>query len=364
MPSPNELLSNRRTASLLALGALAAVSLYSCYRLLSPFLGALAWALSFAVVGSPVHRFLAARVGRPNLTSAVSVAVVAVILIIPALVASDQLLRHAILAVNFWTDQEPLQRFPILNHVDLKGGLSELARQLPALVKVSVGALAQLPITMFCLFFFFRDREKIFAHASAWLPLSDEELGELTVRVSDILHATIFGRILLAVVQGALGGLMFLWLGLPTPLLWGLVMSFLALVPFVGASLVWVPASAFLFLSGSPIKALLLAGWGLLVVSTVDNLLYPFLVGSRMQLHPLATFLGVLGGIAWFGPSGLILGPVILATASALLEVCQKRVNTHLADETPSADPVSSVEIVAPAGTAKTAETTEATSLE
>lgn len=328
-----ESFSNKRLASLLALGALASLLLYGCYRLLAPFLGALAWALSFAVVGSPIHRALASRVRMPNLTSAISVAVVAIILIIPALLASDQLLRHAALAVDFWTEHEPLERFPILNHIDIKGGLSELARQLLAVVKVSMGALAQLPIAMFCLFFFFRDRDKILAHAASWLPLSNEELGELTTRVSDILHATIFGRILLAFVQGSLGGLMFLWLGLPTPLLWGLIMSFLALVPFVGASLVWLPASIFLFLSGNTVKALLLGGWGLLVVSTIDNALYPFLVGSRMQLHPLATFLGVLGGIAWFGPSGLILGPVILASASALLEVCRKRFDTPLGEE-------------------------------
>lgn len=327
--------ASQKTASFALLAFLAGVALYGCYQLVTPFLTPLAWAVAFAVVGNPLHRFVEARVGNPHLAAALSVGVVSGILILPAVVASDQLLKQAMLGVDFWTQQDPLRRFPILNHLDFKGHLSELARQLPAFLKGSVGAMTQLPVAMFCLFFFFRDRRMIIEYANSWLPLSEEEVKELTTRISDILHATIFGRIMLASIQGALGGVMFLWLGLPTPLLWGLIMSFLALIPFVGASLVWAPAAAYLFFSGSVGKALVLAAWGLLVVSTVDNALYPFLVGARMQLHPLATFLGVLGGISWLGPSGLILGPVILATASALLEVCRRRVKSLVMESEP-----------------------------
>lgn len=345
-PSPPQ-----RTASFALLAALAAVALYACYRLFTPFLSALAWALAFAVVGSPLHRFLAARIRYPNFAAALSVGIVAGILILPAWIASDQLVRQAVVAVDFWTQQDPLRRFPVLNDIDLKGTLSDLARQLPAVVRGSVEALTQLPVAMFCLFFFFRDRALIISYARSWLPLSEEEGQALSVRISDILHATIFGRILLACMQGTLGGLMFLWLGLPTPLLWGLVMSFLALIPFMGAPMVWGPAAVYLFLSGHLVKALILAGWGLLVVSTVDNAFYPFLVGARMQLHPLATFFGVLGGIAWFGPAGLILGPVILATTSALLEVCRNRVQDMVVEaETPPPPPPSGGQAGEPLG--------------
>jgi predicted PurR-regulated permease PerM len=246
-------------------------------------------------------------------------------LILPTLLASERLIRQAIVAVQFWTEQEPQQRFPLLQDIDVKTSLKELAGDLPAMFRSSVEALTQLPISMFCLFFFFRDRKMIAAYARSWLPLNASELDELSRRISDILFATILGRITLAGIQGILGGLMFLILGLPTPLLWGLVMAFLAIIPFMGAFVIWGPAALYLILSGSAIKGIVLALWGLLVVSTVDNVLYPFLVGARVQLHPLVTFFSVVGGIALFGPAGLILGPVIMATTSALLEVCRRR---------------------------------------
>jgi predicted PurR-regulated permease PerM len=307
------------------LAFLAGLGLYGCYLLLTPFLSALAWALAFAVIGSPLHHFLERRIRNPHIAAGLSVAIVACILILPALLASEQIIRQAIVAVQFWTEREPLEQFPILQQIDVEGSLKTLAGQLPGMLRSSVGALTQLPVSVFCLFFFFRDRKMMAEYVRSWLPLSDGEVTELSLRISDILFATILGRVTLAGIQGTLGGVMFLVLGLPTPLLWGLVMAFLALIPFVGASLVWGPAAAYLVLSGNAGKGLVLALWGLLVVSTIDNVLYPFLVGARVQLHPLATFFGVLGGIALFGPAGLILGPVILATTSALLEVCRRR---------------------------------------
>ena len=328
-----------RAASFLLLAGLALLLLYGCYLLLTPFMSALAWALAFAVLGNPLHRFIAARVRNANLAAGLAVGVVACILILPALLASEQIIRQAMVAVQYWTEQEPRQRFPLLEQVDIKGSLNEMARQLPAMLKSSVKALTQLPISMFCLFFFFRDRKVIGDYTRSWLPLSNEDVSELTGRVSDILFATILGRVVLAGIQGTLGGLMFLALGLPTPLLWALVMSFLALVPFMGAFLVWGPAAVYLFLNGSLAKAVILAAWGVLVISTIDNVLYPFLVGARIQLHPLVTFFGVVGGIALFGPSGLILGPVIVATTSALLEVCRRRVMILGPDEDQEREP-------------------------
>ncbi len=317
--------TNLRAITFLLLACLAGLGLYGCYLLLTPFLSALAWALAFAVIGSPLHHFLERRVRNPHLAAGLSVAIVAGILILPALLASEQIIRQAIVAVQFWTEREPLKQFPALQQIDLEGSLRDLAGQLPSMLRSSVEALTQLPISMFCLFFFFRDRKMMAEYVRSWMPLSDGEVSELSRRISDILFATILGRVTLAGIQGVLGGVMFLILGLPTPLLWGLVMAFLALIPFLGAFLVWGPAAAYLVLSGSLGKGVVLALWGLLVVSTVDNVLYPFLVGARVQLHPLVTFFGVVGGIALFGPAGLILGPVILATTSALLEVCRRR---------------------------------------
>lgn len=118
---------------------------------------------------------------------------------------------------------------------------------------------------------------------------------------------------------------MFWWLGLPAPLLWGAVMALLAVVPVLGAFVVWVPAALFLALNGQMGKALILAGWGIVVIATIDNLLYPVLVGKRLRLHTLLVFIAVVGGLAMFGAVGVVLGPLILALTDAIIEVWRRR---------------------------------------
>lgn len=148
---------------------------------------------------------------------------------------------------------------------------------------------------------------------------------QLFTRVGDTVHATVYGTLAVAVVQGILGGLMFWWLGLPAPLLWGLVMAGLAVIPVLGAFVVWIPAALFLALDGSWGKALILAVWGSVVVGGIDNVIYPILVGKRLKLHTIPAFMSIIGGLAVFGPSGLILGPVTLTITVLLLEIWRSR---------------------------------------
>jgi predicted PurR-regulated permease PerM len=135
----------------------------------------------------------------------------------------------------------------------------------------------------------------------------------------------VFGTVIVAIVQGTLGGLMFWFLGLPGALLWGVVMALLALVPVLGAFVVWIPAAVFLAVEGSWGKALLLTGWGTIVVGMIDNLLYPLLVGNKLRLHTVPVFFAIVGGLALFGASGVILGPVLLAVALGLIDVWKSR---------------------------------------
>jgi predicted PurR-regulated permease PerM len=150
-------------------------------------------------------------------------------------------------------------------------------------------------------------------------------MDRLFSRVGDTVYATIYGTLAVAAVQGTLGGLMFWWLGLPAPLLWGLVMGVLAVVPVLGAFIVWIPAALFLALDGSWGKALILALWGGVAVGGIDNVIYPILVGNRMKLHTIPAFMAIVGGLIVFGPSGLILGPVALTVTVLLLEIWQSR---------------------------------------
>jgi predicted PurR-regulated permease PerM len=143
-------------------------------------------------------------------------------------------------------------------------------------------------------------------------------------RTREVIYASVYGVIVIAGIQGTLGGLAFAFLGLPSPLVWGVVMFFLSMVPLVGSSVVWVPTAAYLAVNGHWGKALALALWGALVIGTIDNFLRPKLVGERAGLHELLIFFSVLGGLRIWGALGLALGPVVVAITLALLDIFRR----------------------------------------
>jgi predicted PurR-regulated permease PerM len=142
--------------------------------------------------------------------------------------------------------------------------------------------------------------------------------------------------LVIAAIQGALGGIAFFALGLPSALVWGVVMIFLSLIPMAGAFVVWVPAAIYLAVTGHWVKALLLVAWGAFVIGTVDNFLRPKLVGERTKLHELFIFFSVLGGLQVFGVLGLVLGPVVLAITLALLDVLKHADRPVTAEQEPT----------------------------
>jgi len=183
----------------------------------------------------------------------------------------------------------------------------------------------------FCLIFYFlffllRDRHAGLSILRSMVPLTEGEMNHLLIRLGDTIHAAIYGTMAVAAIQGLLGGLMFWALGLPGPLLWGVIMALFAIVPVLGAFVIWLPAALFLVMDGHAGKALILATWGTLVVGTIDNLLRPILVGNRLKLHTVLVFISVIGGLVVFGASGLILGPVVFTMTMVLLELWPHRV--------------------------------------
>lgn len=335
---------SREQALALVLIVSTAIALYLCYRLAHPFLSALAWALALAVVALPLYAWLLNRLNRPNCAAVLAVVLVAVLLIAPTFFVLTHLGREvAGIVERLQTEattgrwQTIIERNPLLapafnwlaTHVDVRGQVAQavtaLTTRLPALVSGSLWAVMEILLVLFFLFYFFRDRHKVLQTLRTLVPLSEAETTEVFARVADTLHATLYGTLVVAMVQGALGGLMFWWLGLPAPLVWGTVMGLLAVVPILGAFVVWIPAAVFLALEGQWGKALILTGWGVMVIALVDNLLYPMLVGQRLRVHTLPVFIAMLGGIALFGASGLILGPLVLALTQALVDVWRRR---------------------------------------
>jgi predicted PurR-regulated permease PerM len=334
-------LSRERTLALVLLAA-TAVTFYLCYLIVQPFLPALAWALALAVVASPFHAALARRIPRPGLSAALAVATVTLLIIGPVALVSQRLVGEASRAAEmvqrgaqgWWSALEHTPVIaPVLRWADAGLDVSALTERAGAAVTSASGAILsgsiwvvmQLFITVFLLFYFFRDRWAAKRLIRGLLPLSEAEAEVVFRRVADTIRATIFGSLAVAAVQGFLGGLMFWLLGLPAALFWGVVMGLLATVPVLGTFLVWAPAALFLALGGSWGKALILTAWGAVAISLIDNLLYPVLVGNTLRMHPVPVFLSLAGGLALYGAAGLILGPLTLAVAISLIDIWRWR---------------------------------------
>jgi predicted PurR-regulated permease PerM len=169
----------------------------------------------------------------------------------------------------------------------------------------TIRTAVQVAVALFALFFFFRDRDQVLNGLKSVMPLSDEETTRLFGSVASMVRATIYGNVFTSVIQGALGGLMFWVLGIPAALLWAVGMFLLSLVPNLGSFLIWGPAAAWLAISGQWVRAMILVGWGVAVVGSIDNILYPILVGREVRIHTLLLFVSLAGGVLLFGASGL-----------------------------------------------------------
>lgn len=335
----------------LVLLLLTALGIALCYRMAAPFLPAIAWALALAVLFMPLQHRLESKLRHASLAALMSVMVISLLVVVPVIFVGQQLVVQAAKGAQLIDDKvtsgewrraiEAQPRLaPVVDRIeqqiDLPGAVKSLTAKLTGfaglVVKGSVFHLIGFGLTLYLLFFFLRDRSLVLAALRALSPLTAPEMDRLFARVGDTLHATIYGTLAVAALQGFLGGLMFWWLGLPAPMLWGVVMALLAVVPVLGAFVVWIPAALFLLLQGSWDKALILAVWGAGVVGTSDNLLRPVLVGKRLKLHTILAFLSVVGGLIVFGPAGLILGPVTLTVTTELLEIWPRRAAAEAGD--------------------------------
>jgi predicted PurR-regulated permease PerM len=202
----------------------------------------------------------------------------------------------------------------------------------------SVTVLTQFAITLFVLFFLYRDCGDAINALRQLLPLSEGETERMFERVASTIEATVNGSITVALVQAILAGTVYLILGVPGAVVWGALTFLTALVPVLGTFIVWAPIAGYMALTGSVGKALFLVGWGGLVVGSVDNVLYPYLVGDKLRLHTVPTFFSILGGLSLFGVAGLILGPMALAIALALMDVWWHRTSHGQAAETAVAE--------------------------
>lgn len=323
----------------LALAVASVAGLLLCAIIALPFLGAITWALTLAILFAPLHARVEKLVRHPNIAALLSTAIVIVVVVVPAVFVVERLITEATSGIQSLQArveggelQALLDSNPALapfgawidRQFDLPSMMSAIATWLSNLgavfVKASLLQVVEVFITFYLLFYFLRDRRAAKAMIIAWLPLTKPETEHLLRRVAETVHATVYGTLAVAAVQGTLGGLMFWALGLSTPLLWGLVMGLLSIVPVLGAFIVWIPAALLLFLEGSWVRGLILAAWGGLVVGSIDNVLRPMFVGNRLRLHTIPAFISIIGGLLLFGAPGFILGPLAATMTMLVLE--------------------------------------------
>jgi predicted PurR-regulated permease PerM len=335
-----------RNVSLGFLLVLTALSGYLCWLMAQPFLPALTWAVAIAVVAHPVHAVLEKHIRQRDLAALFAVIFVTAVLVIPGIFLVERAVAEAADGIRqlqayfgserwktFISDQSRVGRAVAWLDANLDVGDSlrsaagAISMRAPKVVAASFQSLVLLLIMLFTLFYFFRDHRRIVANLIRLLPLPDREIKMLLAVTADAIHATIYGRFTVAAVQGSLGGLMFWILGIHAPLLWAVLMMLFSLVPMLGAFVIWVPAAIVLAIQGSWGKALILTLWGALVIGLVDNFLYPVIVGDRLRMHALLVFFAALGGIAAFGTSGIVIGPVILSIAAGILRLWQQRIS-------------------------------------
>lgn len=330
-----------RVFVLLGLGVTAAILIGT---MLWPFLPALVTSGVLGVVALPSHRWIRARVRQDEAAAILSTLAVVVVILLPIFGLSLMALRDLSDAVS-WLEEQISTGFPLVDQVVVRvegvlenlglggldvaesirtrlGGVPDLVVGRSFRVVSGLGGLAlQAGVCLFTLFYLFRDVDRVVGAARRLVPLASGPTELLAVRAKEVIFAAVFGHVFVAAVQGILGGLAFWALGVPAPVAWGAVMACLAMIPLIGPAFVYIPASFVLIATGEELKGVLLLALGFLVISTVDNVIRAVLVSDRAHVHPLVVFFGVLGGVFAFGAVGILVGPVLIVVAGALMEM-------------------------------------------
>jgi predicted PurR-regulated permease PerM len=327
----------------------AALLAWALYLVLSPLARPIAWALFIAFLVHPLHRWLTRRLRGRAVVSAVLLTVLTLLVVIGPLGALGaafarqvgELARHA---QAFAVEHRPadlgdLAGVPVLGPalawVQQTTGLSlaqiqawaveaaqAILKALAGLGRAAflgaLGTVIGFALMMFILFFAIRDGERMARALRSLVPMPETEKARLFEHLASVTRALVYGTGVTALVQGALVAIGFAVVGLPSPVVFGVLAALAALVPLAGTPVVWVPAVIALAAQGRWTAALVMLAWGGFV-TTIDNFLRPWLVSGRAEVGALTVFLGVLGGVAAFGPIGIFLGPLVLALALALV---------------------------------------------
>ncbi|MFW0756740.1 AI-2E family transporter [Pseudomonas sp. H11T01] len=330
------MLQNRSLLVLLFLVTLAFI------WILLPLYGAVFWAVILGIVFAPLQRRLQLRFGwQRNLTALLTLSICLVIAILPVIITSVLLVQEgASLYKDIESGQLDIAGYvtqlkhslpPYFQHLLDRFGMGELSGLREKIIKSAMQGnqffatqaysfgqgtfefVVSFFIMLYLLFFFLRDGAELARKVRAAVPLAEHQKRRLQLKFNQVVRATVKGNLLMAITQGALGGLIFWFLDIPSALLWAVLMAFLSLLPAVGAAIVWAPAAALFLLSGAIWQGVVLALFGVFVIGLVDNVLRPILVGKDTKMPDYLILISTLGGLGIFGLNGFVIGPLIAA---------------------------------------------------
>lgn len=318
--------------------------------ILWPFFGAVLWGTILAILFAPLYRrFLKDMAQKRTLAALSTVLVILLIVILPLILVGGLLLQEAVGVyqrfqsgeLNFgryfqqvlgvfpaWVG-ELLDRFGFMNLASIQEKLSTglvQGGQFVAGKALDIGQntfdfIVNLCIVLYLLFFLLRDGDDLSRRVVSAIPLHADQKLELFNRFTTVIRATVKGNVVVAIAQGALGGLAFWLLGVHAPVLWAVVMAFLSLLPAVGSALVWLPVAVYFLVTGAIWQGIVLIVFGVLVIGLVDNVLRPILVGKDTKMPDYIVLISTLGGMAVFGLNGFVIGPVIAAMFMAVWDI-------------------------------------------
>lgn len=318
--------------------------------ILWPFHGAVFWAVVLAILFMPLHRRLLAKMPkRHNLATLCTLGLCLLLVILPMALISLSLVQEAaqvyermrsgdlnfgrygqqiLAALPEWA-KRLLAHFHLSSLAEVQDKLSAAAVQASQFLATkavnigqnTLGFLVSIGIMLYLLFFLLRDGTSLVARMRDAIPLDEAHKRDLGAKFTTVVRATVKGNIVVAASQGALGGFIFWVLGIQAPVLWGVLMAFLSLLPAVGASLIWMPVALYYFATGASTQGVILTAFGIFVIGLVDNLLRPLLVGKDTKLPDYLVLISTLGGMSLFGLTGFVIGPAIAALFVAVWDL-------------------------------------------
>ncbi|MES2315073.1 MAG: AI-2E family transporter [Patescibacteria group bacterium] len=318
------------------------------FFIFKPFLAPLALAIVFSVVLQPLYKFISRRLGnKPSIASLITVALTILCIFIPAVLLGTQVFQearglygslaengggtNALINVIQNAGHSLNSVFPGAEHASVafsanideyvKQGLSWFVNHLGTALSSISALVLDLSVFVIALYYLLRDGRKLKQTIVTLSPLEDSADERVFGRLASAVNSVITGNLIIALIQGLMTAIGFTIFGVPNGFLWGTVAAIASLVPGMGTLLVLAPAVLYLFFTGHTGMAIGLIAWGTIAVGLIDNLLGPKLIGRGMQLHPLFVLLSVLGGIAFFGPIGIFLGPLAFNLLFAFIEI-------------------------------------------